>query len=192
MSFTSQDNQNLLWELIAESGLLHTVADRIPMVQQQFQSKLMKYQYDSKSLTEKNKLVIQDMIQYIKSFQSNNETSESLQQQRMNTLQENMNIHENHFKQYALPKKVEEIDFSDPTPDPNSYTPIQQVLDSQQLKRNSDNKLDIVIQDINTVKKTISDIQEQVNQIYLLLSDNKTNTETSSSPTITFTTTTTT
>ena len=192
MSFTSQDNQNLLWELIAESGLLHTVADRIPMVQQQFQSKLMKYQYDSKSLTEKNKLVIQDMIQYIKSFQSNNETSESLQQQRMNTLQENMNIHENHFKQYALPKKVEEIDFSDPTPDPNSYTPIQQGLDSQQLKRNSDNKLDIVIQDINTVKKTISDIQEQVNQIYLLLSDNKTNTETSSSPTITFTTTTTT
>ena len=192
MSFTSQDNQNLLWELIAESGLLHTVADRIPMVQQQFQSKLMKYQYDSKSLTEKNKLVIQDMIQYIKSFQSNNETSESLQQQRMNTLQENMNIHENHFKQYPLPKKVEEIDFSDPTPDPNSYTPIQQVLDSQQLKRNSDNKLDIVIQDINTVKKTISDIQEQVNQIYLLLSDNKTNTETSSSPTITFTTTTTT
>ena len=192
MSFTSQDNQNLLWELIAESGLLHTVADRIPMVQQQFQSKLMKYQYDSKSLTEKNKLVIQDMIQYIKSFQSNNETSESLQQQRMNTLQENMNIHENHFKQYAFPKKVEEIDFSDPTPDPNSYTPIQQVLDSQQLKRNSDNKLDIVIQDINTVKKTISDIQEQVNQIYLLLSDNKTNTETSSSPTITFTTTTTT
>ena len=192
MSFTSQDNQNLLWELIAESGLLHTVADRIPMVQQQFQSKLMKYQYDSKSLTEKNKLVIQDMIQYIKSFQSNNETSESLQQQRMNTLQENMNIHENHFKQYAFPKKEEEIDFSDPTPDPNSYTPIQQVLDSQQLKRNSDNKLDIVIQDINTVKKTISDIQEQVNQIYLLLSDNKTNTETSSSPTITFTTTTTT
>ena len=173
MSFTSQDNQNLLWELIAESGLLHTVADRIPMVQQQFQSKLMKYQYDSKSLTEKNKLVIQDMIQYIKSFQSNNETSESLQQQRMNTLQENMNIHENHFKQYALPKKVEEIDFSDPTPDPNSYTPIQQVLDSQQLKRNSDNKLDIVIQDINTVKKTISDIQEQVNQIFILLSEKK-------------------
>ena len=189
MSFTSQDNQNLLWELIAESGLLHTVADRIPMVQQQFQSKLMKYQYDSKSLTEKNKLVIQDMIQYIKSLQSNNETSESLQQQRMNTLQENMNIHENHFKQYALPKKVEEIDFSDPTPDPNSYTPIQQVLDSQQLKRNSDNKLDIVIQDINTMKKTISDIQEQVNQIFILLSEKKKDIE---QPTITFTTTTTT
>ena len=100
-----------------------------------------------------------------------------------------MNAHENHFKQYALPKKVEEIDFSDPTPDPNSYTPIQQVLDSQQLKRNSDNKLDIVIQDINTVKKTISDIQEQVNQIFILLSEKKKDIE---QPTITFTTTTTT
>ena len=56
MSFVSQDNQNLLWELIAESGLLHTVSDRIPMVQVQFQSKLMKYQFSSITLTEKNKL----------------------------------------------------------------------------------------------------------------------------------------
>ena len=97
------------------------------MVQQQFQSKLIKFQYDHATLTQKNKLVIQEMIQYIKEFQTKKETSESLQQERMNTLQQSMNAHENHFKQYALPKKVEEIDFSDPKPDPNSYTPIQQL-----------------------------------------------------------------
>lgn len=185
MSFISQDNQNLLWELIAESGLLHTVADRIPMVQQQFQSKLMKFQYDSATLTEKNKLVIQEMIQYIKEFQTKKETSETLQQARMNTLQESMNAHENHFKQYAMPKKVEEIDFSDPKPDPNSYTPIQQVLNSQQLERNSDNKLDTLVQDIDTMKKSISEIQKQVNQIFVLVNEKKKDIEEN---TITFTT----
>ncbi len=185
MSFTSHDNQNLLWELIAESGLLHTVADRIPMVQQQFQSKLMKFQYDDATLTEKNKLVIQEMIQYIKEFQTKKETNESLQQERMNTLQQSMNAHENHFKQYALPKKVEEIDFSDPTPDPNSYTPIQQILNSQQLERNSDNKLDTLVQDIDTMKKSMSEIQEQVNQMFVILTENKKEIK---QPTITFTT----
>ena len=55
MTYVSQDNQNLLWELIAESNLLHTVSDRIPMVQQQLQSILMKYQFQTMNLTEKNK-----------------------------------------------------------------------------------------------------------------------------------------
>ena len=125
------------------------------------------------------------MIQYIKEFQTKKETSESLQQERMNTLQQSMNAHENHFKQYALPKKVEEIDFSDPKPDPNSYTPIQQVLNSQQLERNSDNKLDTLVQDIGTMKNSISEIQEQVNQIFLLVSEKKKEIK---QPTITFTT----
>lgn len=190
MTFISQDNQNLLWELIAESGLLHTVSDRIPMIQQQFQSRLMKFQYESISLTEKNKSVIRDMVQYIKEFQAKKDTSESLQQERMNALQESMHVHENHFKQYALPKKVEEIDFSDPKPDANSYTPIQQVLNSQQIERNSDNKLDTLIHDIETMKNSISTIQEQVKQIHLLLTEKTTDIDTSSASTITFTTTT--
>ena len=103
----------------------------------------------------------------------------------MNYLLQSMNAHENHFKQYALPKKVEEIDFSDPKPDPNSYTPIQQVLNSQQLERNSDNKLDTLVQDIGTMKNSISEIQEQVNQIFLLVSEKKKEIK---QPTITFTT----
>jgi hypothetical protein len=54
MSYVSKDNQNLLWELIGESGLLHTVADRIPMIQQHFQSVLMKYQYLNMDLTQQS------------------------------------------------------------------------------------------------------------------------------------------
>ena len=80
MTYVSQDNQNLLWELIAESNLLHTVSDRIPMVQQQLQSILMKYQFQTMNLTEKNKLTIHEMVQYIKSFQDKKDTSESMQQ----------------------------------------------------------------------------------------------------------------
>ena len=61
MTYVSQDNQNLIWELIAESNLLHTVSDRIPMIQQHFQSILMKYQFQTMNLTEKNKLTIVDI-----------------------------------------------------------------------------------------------------------------------------------
>ena len=163
MTFISQDNQNLLWELIAESGLLHTVSDRIPMVQQQFQGNLMKYQFSDITLTEKNKLVIQEMITYIKSVQEKKDTNESLQNERINTLQENMNAHEAHFKQYALPKKVQEIDFSDPKPDPNSYTPIQQVLNSQQLERNADNKIDTILKELQEMKDMMNIIIDFVN-----------------------------
>ena len=164
MSFVSQDNQNLLWELIAESGLLHTVADRIPMVQKQYQSLLMRYQYDTSDITEKNKKVIHEMISYIKSVQAKNETNENIQSERMKTLQDNMNAHEAHFKQYNQPKQVEEIDFSDPTPDPNSLTPIQQILDSKQLERTADNKIDMVLKDLQEVKTIMLDIQKKLNE----------------------------
>jgi len=164
MSYVSQDNQNLLWELIAESELLHTVSDRIPMVQQQFQLILMKYQYQTLDLTQKNKSTIQEMVQYIKSLQDKKDTSESMQQERIQTLQQSMNAHEAHFKEYTQPKKVEEIDFSDPKPDPNSFTPIQQILDSKHLERSADNKIDIVLKEIQDLKSIMLDIQEKINK----------------------------
>ncbi len=164
MSYVSHENQNLLWELIAESGLLHTVSDRIPMIQQHFQSILMKYQYQNMDLTQKNKTTIHEMVQYIKSFQNKHDTSETLQQQRMQTLQQSMNAHEAHFKEYSQPKKVEEIDFSDPKPDPNSFTPIQQILDSKQLERSADNKIDMVLKEIQDLKSIINNIQSQLNE----------------------------
>ena len=99
MSYVSKDNQNLLWELIGESGLLHTVADGIPMIQQHFQSVLMKYQYLNMDLTQQNKATIHDMVQYIKSFQDKKDTSESMQQERMETLQQSMDAHQAHFKE---------------------------------------------------------------------------------------------
>ena len=164
MEYVSRENQNLLWELIAESGLLHTVADRIPLIQQQFQSVLMKYQYQDITLTEKNKITISAMVQYIKSFQEKKDTSESIRNDRMQSLQNSMNAHEAHFKQYAEPKKVQEIDFSDPTPDLSNYAPIQQILDNKQLERNADNKIDMVLKELQEVKTIMLDIQQKLNQ----------------------------
>ena len=163
MSYVSQDNQNLLWELIAESDLLHTVSDRIPMVQQKFQAILMKYQFQRMDLTQKNKLTINEMVQYIKSLHDKKDTSDSIQYERIQTLQQTMNAHEAHFKEYSQPKKVNEIDFSDPKPDPNSYTPIQQILDSKQLERSADNKIDIVLKEIQDLKSIMLDIQQKLN-----------------------------
>ena len=91
---------------------------------------LMKYQFQTMNLTEKNKLTIREMVQYIKSFQDKKDTSESMQQERIETLQQTMNAHEAHFKEFNQPKKVEEIDFSDPKPDPSTFTPIEQILDN--------------------------------------------------------------
>jgi hypothetical protein len=167
MSYVSQENQNLLWELIAESEILHTVSDRIPMVQQQFQSILMKYQFVTMELTHKNKSTIQEMVQYIKSLQDKKDTSESMQQERIQTLQQSMNAHEAHFKEYTQPKKVKEIDFSDPSPDPNSFTPIQQILDSKQLERSGDNKIDTVLKELQEIKSIMLSIQEKINKEHL-------------------------
>ena len=164
MSYVSKDNQNLLWELIGESGLLHTVADRIPMIQQHFQSVLMKYQYLNMDLTQQNKATIHDMVQYIKSFQDKKDTSESMQQERMETLQQSMDAHQAHFKEFSEPKKVEEIDFSDPKPDPNTFTPIEQILDSKQLERSGDNKIDTVLKEIQELKSIMLDIQTKLNE----------------------------
>tara|TARA_A200000113_G_C8681453_1_gene295660 strand:- start:93 stop:596 length:504 start_codon:yes stop_codon:yes gene_type:complete len=164
MTYVSQDNQNLLWELIAESNLLHTVSDRIPMVQQQLQSILMKYQFQTMNLTEKNKLTIREMVQYIKSFQDKKDTSESMQQERIETLQQTMNAHEAHFKEFNQPKKVEEIDFSDPKPDPSTFTPIEQILDNKQLERSADNKIDTVLKEIQEIKSIMLDIQTKLNE----------------------------
>ena len=164
MSYVSKDNQNLLWELIGESGLLHTVADRIPMVQQHFQTILMKYQDQNIDLTQKNKATIHEMVLYIKSFQDKKDTSESMQQERMQTLQQSMNAHEAHFKQYNQPKQVEEIDFSDPKPDPNTFTPIEQILDNKQLERSADNKIDTVLKEIQELKSIMLDIQTKLNE----------------------------
>ena len=75
-----------------------------------------------------------------------------------------MNAHEAHFKEYSQPKKVEEIDFSDPKPDPNSFTPIQQILDSKQLERSADNKIDMVLKEIQDLKSIINNIQSQLNE----------------------------
>ena len=164
MSYVSKDNQNLLWELIGESGLLHTVADRIPMIQQHFQSVLMKYQYLNMDLTQQNKATIHDMVQYIKSFQDKKDTSESMQQERMETLQQSMDAHQAHFKEFSEPKKVEEIDFSDPKPAPNTFTPIEQILDSKQLERSGDNKIDTVLKEIQELKSIMLDIQTKLNE----------------------------
>jgi hypothetical protein len=164
MSYVSKDNQNLLWELIGESGLLHTVADRIPMIQQHFQSVLMKYQYLNMDLTQQNKATIHDMVQYIKSFQDKKDTSESMQQERMNTLQQSMNAHEAHFKEFSEPKKVEEIDFSDPKPDPSTFTPIEQILDNKQLERSADNKIETVLKEMQELKSIMLDIQRKLNE----------------------------
>ena len=134
------------------------------MVHQHFQSILMKYQFQTMNLTEKNKLTIHEMVQYIKSFQDKKDTSESMQQERIQTLQQTMNAHEAHFKEYSQPKKVNEIDFSDPKPDPNSYTPIQQILDSKQLERSADNKIDIVLKELQELKSIMLDIQSKLNK----------------------------
>ena len=75
-----------------------------------------------------------------------------------------MNAHEAHFKEYSQPKKVNEIDFSDPKPDPNSYTPIQQILDSKQLERSADNKIDIVLKELQELKSIMIDIQTKLNK----------------------------
>ena len=164
MSYVSKDNQNLLWELIGESGLLHTVADRIPMIQQHFQSVLMKYQYLNMDLTQQNKATIHDMVQYIKSFQDKKDTSESMQQERMETLQQSMDAHQAHFKEFSEPKKVEEIDFSDPKPDPNTFTPIEQILDNKQLERSADNKIETVLKEMQELKSIMLDIQTKLNE----------------------------
>jgi hypothetical protein len=124
----------------------------------------MKYQFQTMNLTEKNKLTIHEMVQYIKSFQDKKDTSESMQQERIQTLQQSMNAHEAHFKQFNQPKKVNEIDFSDPKPDPNSYTPIQQILDSKQLERSADNKIDIVLKELQELKSIMLDIQTKINK----------------------------
>ena len=164
MSYVSKDNQNLLWELIGESGLLHTVADRIPMIQQHFQSVLMKYQYLNMVLTKQNKATIHDMVQYIKSFQDKKDTSESMQQERMETLQQSMDAHQAHFKEFSEPKKVEEIDFSDPKPDPSTFTPIEQILDNKQLERSADNKIETVLKEMQELKSIMLDIQRKLNE----------------------------
>ena len=164
MSYVSKDNQNLLWELIGESGLLHTVADGIPMIQQHFQSVLMKYQYLNMDLTQQNKATIHDMVQYIKSFQDKKDTSESMQQERMETLQQSMDAHQAHFKEFSEPKKVEEIDFSDPKPDPSTFTPIEQILDNKQLERSADNKIETVLKEIQELKSIMLDIQRKLNE----------------------------
>ncbi len=164
MSYVSKDNQNLLWELIGESGLLHTVADRIPMVQQHFQSVLMKYQYLNMDLTQQNKATIHDMVQYIKSFQDKKDTSESMQQERMETLQQSMDVHQAHFKEFSEPKKVAEIDFSDPKPDPSTFTPIEQILDNKQLERSADNKIETVLKEIQELKSIMLNIQTKLNE----------------------------
>ena len=164
MSYVSKDNQNLLWELIGESGLLHTVADRIPMIQQHFQSVLMKYQYLNMDLTQQNKATIHDMVQYIKSFQDKKDTSESMQQERMETLQQSMDAHQAHFKEFSEPKKVEEIDFSDPKPDPSTFTPIEQILDNKQLERSADNKIETVLKEMQELKSIMLDIQRKLNE----------------------------
>jgi DNA repair exonuclease SbcCD ATPase subunit len=104
------------------------------------------------------------MVQYIKSFQDKKDTSESMQQERMNTLQQSMNAHEAHFKEFSEPKKVEEIDFSDPKPDPSTFTPIEQILDNKQLERSADNKIETVLKEMQELKSIMLDIQRKLNE----------------------------
>ena len=163
MSFVSQNNQDLLWDLIAETNLLHTVADRIPVIQQKFQFLIMKYQFDDvyTTITDKNKVLLKDMIEYIKSCQDKIDTAETLRKQREDTLQQSMSAIEEDFKQYSTRQKPAEINFADPEPDPKSYTPIQQVLQSQQNERENEHKLDILIQEMREIKKLMSKVLEQ-------------------------------
>lgn len=160
MSLVSQDNQDLLWDLIAETGILHTVANRIPNVQKHFQNLLLKYQHNQyyTSVTDKNKIILQEMIQYIKSFHTKVDTAESLRLEREHSLQQSVSAIEDDFNQYAQQKKMPDIDFSDPVPDPNSYTPIQQVLHSQQEDREKYNKIDVLLKETREVKQLVNEM----------------------------------
>tara|TARA_Y100000994_G_C15443758_1_gene339518 strand:- start:325 stop:594 length:270 start_codon:yes stop_codon:yes gene_type:complete len=81
-----------------------------------------------------------------------------LRLEREQSLQQSVSAIEDDFNQYAQQKKMPDIDFSDPVPDPNSYTPIQQVLHSQQEDREKYNKIDVLLKETREVKQLVNEM----------------------------------
>lgn len=118
MTFTSNDNKQLLWDLINETGMFDKVAPNYnkQTIIQMFEEMLNKIDIYNLSLTEKNKLFLSEYVKKLNYLKIEN-TKDDLQKHREHMFEERLKLKQDEFRKYMQPPKPPIINFLEPEQD---------------------------------------------------------------------------
>lgn len=128
MSFSSDKNKGLLWNLMYEGGVFANIPNEaVSKVKELFENKIAQLDGNSGSVLEKNKLAMREMVKEVESLrtkpilsntpQTRNYdtpiTSADIQSQRRDKFNTNLEKKQNEFTSMMTVKKPNKVDFSD-------------------------------------------------------------------------------
>lgn len=179
MTFLSNENKAMLWELINETGIFDTVVNMISKQKmiELFEELLLKINNNNLSLTEKNKHVLSEYISILNKVHTEPiQSKEDSIKHRENLFEERLRLKQEEFRQYiAKPPpainflekeqdhKIEPFKFIDLTESIRNNS----LLEVKEIKDVKENKKKVSFNDLNPLdmREEIKEIKEMLKKI---------------------------
>lgn len=156
MSFLSNENKGLLWELVKDTGIFDRLVNIVSRnrIMELFEELLLKIDNNNLSIKEKNKQFLSDYINTLNKFQTmeiNMETKEQMKKQREDLFEERLRLKQEEFRRYQ-PQIPPAINFLEKDQD-IKFEPQKDYIDLSNM--NYDTK-SINMNEVKEVKKKVS------------------------------------
>lgn len=156
MSFLSNENKGLLWELVKDTGIFDRLVNIVSRnrIMEIFEELLLKIDNNNLSIKEKNKQFLMDYMGTLNQLQNmeiNMETKEQMKKQREDLFEERLRLKQEEFRRYQ-PQIPPAINFLEKEQD-IKFEPQKDYIDLSNI--NYDNKT-IHMNEVKEVKKRVS------------------------------------
>lgn len=156
MSFLSNENKGLLWELVKDTGIFDRLVNVVSRnrIMELFEELLLKIDNNNLSIKEKNKQFLSDYISTLNKLQTmeiNMETKEQMKKQREDLFEERLRLKQEEFRKFQ-PQIPPAINFLEKEQDVK-FEPQKDYID---LTNITYDKKSIQLNEVKEVKKRVS------------------------------------
>jgi hypothetical protein len=156
MSFLSNENKGLLWELVKDTGIFDKLVNIVSRtkIMELFEELLLKIDNNNLSIKEKNKQFLSDYMNALNKFQTmeiNIETKEQLKKQREDLFEERLRLKQEEFRRFQ-PQIPPAINFLEKEQDVK-FEPQKDFIDLTNINYNTKA---INMNEVKEVKKRVS------------------------------------
>ncbi len=156
MSFLSNENKGLLWELVKDTGIFDRLVNVVSRnrIMELFEELLLKIDNNNLSIKEKNKQFLSDYISTLNKLQTmeiNMETKEQMKKQREDLFEERLRLKQEEFRKFQ-PQIPPAINFLEKEQDVK-FEPQKDYID---LTNITYDKKSIQMNEVKEVKKRVS------------------------------------
>ncbi len=156
MSFLSNENKGLLWELVKDTGIFDKLVNVVSRnkIMEIFEELLLKINNNNLSIKEKNKQFLSDYISTLNKLQTmeiNIETKEQLKKQREDLFEERLRLKQEEFRKFQ-PQIPPAINFLEKEQDVK-FEPQKDFIDLTHITYDSKS---IHMNEVKEVKKKVS------------------------------------